>query len=46
MLLSEEHANIWGTWHSTLKPALKSQSYTGNTFQSVIVNNSAAVGVI
>uniref|UniRef100_A0A3P9L9D1 Rho GTPase activating protein 6 n=1 Tax=Oryzias latipes TaxID=8090 RepID=A0A3P9L9D1_ORYLA len=26
----EEHANIWGTWHSTLKPALKSQSYTGS----------------
>ncbi|XP_036071346.1 rho GTPase-activating protein 6 isoform X2 [Oryzias melastigma] len=27
---SKEHANIWGTWHSTLKPALKSQSYTGS----------------
>ncbi|XP_023130770.2 rho GTPase-activating protein 6 isoform X3 [Amphiprion ocellaris] len=26
----EEHANIWGTWHSTLKPALKSQTYTGS----------------
>ncbi|KAM4537710.1 rho GTPase-activating protein 6-like isoform 1-T1 [Fundulus diaphanus] len=26
----EEHANIWGTWHSTLKPALKNQSYTGS----------------
>ncbi|KAJ0009285.1 hypothetical protein NQD34_000987, partial [Periophthalmus magnuspinnatus] len=28
--ISEEHANIWGTWHSTLKPALKEQSYTGS----------------
>ncbi|XP_055020915.1 rho GTPase-activating protein 6-like isoform X1 [Boleophthalmus pectinirostris] len=28
--ISEEHANIWGTWHSTLKPALKDQSYTGS----------------
>ncbi|MED6263765.1 hypothetical protein CHARACLAT_007934 [Characodon lateralis] len=26
----EEHANIWGTWHSTLKPVLKNQSYTGS----------------
>ncbi|XP_029941931.1 rho GTPase-activating protein 6 isoform X1 [Salarias fasciatus] len=26
----EEHANIWGTWHSTLKPALKHQTYTGS----------------
>ncbi|XP_028251168.1 rho GTPase-activating protein 6-like isoform X2 [Parambassis ranga] len=26
----EEHANIWGTWHSTLKPALKNQTYTGS----------------
>ncbi|KAM6893743.1 rho GTPase-activating protein 6-like [Xenentodon cancila] len=26
----EEHANIWGTWHSTLKPALKNQPYTGS----------------
>ncbi|XP_061571438.1 rho GTPase-activating protein 6-like isoform X2 [Cololabis saira] len=26
----EEHANIWGTWHSTLKPALKYQPYTGS----------------
>uniref|UniRef100_A0A668A334 Rho GTPase activating protein 6 n=1 Tax=Myripristis murdjan TaxID=586833 RepID=A0A668A334_9TELE len=28
--ISEEHANIWGAWHTTLKPALKDQSYTGN----------------
>ncbi|XP_071321074.1 rho GTPase-activating protein 6-like isoform X1 [Trachinotus anak] len=28
--MSEEHANIWGTWHSTLKPALKDQPYTGS----------------
>ncbi|XP_030010336.1 rho GTPase-activating protein 6 isoform X2 [Sphaeramia orbicularis] len=28
--ISEEHANIWGTWHSTLKPALKEQPYTGS----------------
>ncbi|XP_040888471.1 rho GTPase-activating protein 6-like isoform X3 [Toxotes jaculatrix] len=28
--VSEEHANIWGTWHSTLKPALKDQPYTGS----------------
>ncbi|KAK7893396.1 hypothetical protein WMY93_022548 [Mugilogobius chulae] len=28
--ISEEHANIWGTWHSTLKPALKDQSHTGS----------------
>lgn len=27
--ISEEHANIWGTWHTTLKPTLKDQSYTG-----------------
>ncbi|CAG5932600.1 unnamed protein product [Menidia menidia] len=26
----EEHANIWGTWHSTLKPALKNKAYTGS----------------
>ncbi|KAM9328577.1 rho GTPase-activating protein 6-like isoform 2-T2 [Pholidichthys leucotaenia] len=26
----EEHANIWGTWHTTLKPALKNQVYTGS----------------
>ncbi|XP_047433045.1 rho GTPase-activating protein 6-like isoform X2 [Mugil cephalus] len=26
----EEHANIWGTWHTTLKPALKNQTYTGS----------------
>ncbi|XP_062301591.1 rho GTPase-activating protein 6-like [Scomber scombrus] len=26
----EEHVNIWGTWHSTLKPALKDQPYTGS----------------
>ncbi|XP_039894160.1 rho GTPase-activating protein 6-like isoform X1 [Simochromis diagramma] len=26
----EEHANIWGTWHSTLKSALKNQTYTGS----------------
>ena len=31
---SEEHANIWGTWHSTLKPALKDQPYTGKPFYS------------
>ncbi|GAA6228444.1 rho GTPase-activating protein 6-like isoform X2 [Lates japonicus] len=28
--ISEEHANIWGTWHSTLKPTLKDQPYTGS----------------
>lgn len=28
--ISEEHANIWGTWHSTLKPTLKDQSHTGS----------------
>ncbi|KAM4601700.1 rho GTPase-activating protein 6-like [Polymixia lowei] len=28
--ISEEHANIWGAWHTTLKPALKDQSYTGS----------------
>lgn len=28
--ISEEHANIWGTWHSTLKPTLKDQAYTGS----------------
>ncbi|TKS66302.1 Rho GTPase-activating protein 6 [Collichthys lucidus] len=28
--ISEEHANIWGTWHTTLKPTLKDQSYTGS----------------
>uniref|UniRef100_A0A8C6KBU1 Rho GTPase activating protein 6 n=1 Tax=Nothobranchius furzeri TaxID=105023 RepID=A0A8C6KBU1_NOTFU len=26
----DDHANIWGTWHSTLKPALKNQPCTGN----------------
>lgn len=26
---SEEHANIWGAWHSTLKPGLKDQPYAG-----------------
>ncbi|XP_036413108.1 rho GTPase-activating protein 6-like isoform X2 [Colossoma macropomum] len=28
--ISEEHANIWGAWHSTLKPGLKEQTYTGS----------------
>lgn len=28
--ISEEHANIWGTWHTTLKPILKDQAYTGS----------------
>lgn len=28
--ISEEHANIWGTWHTTLKPAHKDQPYTGS----------------
>ncbi|XP_031147665.1 rho GTPase-activating protein 6 isoform X1 [Sander lucioperca] len=28
--ISEEHANIWGTWHTTLKPTLKDQAYTGS----------------
>ncbi|XP_070711810.1 rho GTPase-activating protein 6-like isoform X2 [Pempheris klunzingeri] len=28
--ISEEHANIWGTWHTTLKPVLKDQAYTGS----------------
>lgn len=27
--MSEEHANIWGTWHTTLKPILKDQQFTG-----------------
>ncbi|XP_055360428.1 rho GTPase-activating protein 6-like isoform X2 [Betta splendens] len=27
---SEERVNIWGTWHSTLKPALKDQAHTGS----------------
>ncbi|XP_036838758.1 rho GTPase-activating protein 6 isoform X3 [Oncorhynchus mykiss] len=26
----EEHANIWGAWHSTLKPGLMDQSYAGS----------------
>lgn len=25
--ISEEHANIWGTWHATLKPTLKDQQH-------------------
>ncbi|KAM6945791.1 rho GTPase-activating protein 6 [Aplochiton taeniatus] len=28
--ISEEHANIWGAWHTTLKPGLKEQSHTGS----------------
>ncbi|XP_074483385.1 rho GTPase-activating protein 6-like isoform X1 [Sebastes fasciatus] len=28
--ISEEHANIWGTWHTTLKPAHKDHAYTGS----------------
>ncbi|XP_075951050.1 rho GTPase-activating protein 6-like [Anarhichas minor] len=28
--LSEEHANIWGTWHTTLKPTLKDHAHTGS----------------
>ncbi|KAM8722208.1 rho GTPase-activating protein 6-like isoform 1-T1 [Acanthopagrus schlegelii] len=28
--VSEEHANIWGTWHSTLKPSLNDQPYAGS----------------
>ncbi|XP_070786783.1 rho GTPase-activating protein 6-like isoform X3 [Enoplosus armatus] len=28
--VSEEHANIWGTWHATLKPTLKDQPYAGS----------------
>ncbi|XP_060923006.1 rho GTPase-activating protein 6-like [Limanda limanda] len=28
--ISEEVVNIWGTWHSTLKPTLKDQSFTGS----------------
>ncbi|XP_030636079.1 rho GTPase-activating protein 6-like [Chanos chanos] len=28
--MSEEHVNIWGAWHSTLKPGLKEQTYTGS----------------
>ncbi|KAL7852662.1 hypothetical protein SRHO_G00184470 [Serrasalmus rhombeus] len=28
--ISEEHANIWGAWHSTLKPGLKEQTCTGS----------------
>ncbi|KAM3585055.1 uncharacterized protein V6R79_006227 [Siganus canaliculatus] len=28
--ISEEHANIWGTWHTTLKPILKDQPYGGS----------------
>lgn len=30
--ISEEHANIWGTWHTTLKPILKDQQFTGKQF--------------
>uniref|UniRef100_H3DAN2 Rho GTPase activating protein 6 n=1 Tax=Tetraodon nigroviridis TaxID=99883 RepID=H3DAN2_TETNG len=30
--MSEEHANIWGTWHTTLKPILKDQQFTGKSF--------------
>ncbi|KAF7689606.1 rho GTPase-activating protein 6 isoform X1 [Silurus meridionalis] len=26
----EEHANIWDTWHTTLKPELQEKSYTGS----------------
>uniref|UniRef100_A0A7N8XWU7 Rho GTPase activating protein 6 n=1 Tax=Mastacembelus armatus TaxID=205130 RepID=A0A7N8XWU7_9TELE len=26
----EEHVNIWGTWHSTLKPTLKDKMHTGS----------------
>uniref|UniRef100_A0A674D1U6 Rho GTPase activating protein 6 n=1 Tax=Salmo trutta TaxID=8032 RepID=A0A674D1U6_SALTR len=29
LLSCEEHANIWGAWHSTLKPGLKDQPYAG-----------------
>ncbi|KAL3999374.1 nuclear factor, interleukin 3 regulated [Sarotherodon galilaeus] len=32
--MSEEHANIWGTWHSTLKSALKNQTHTGKQFSN------------
>lgn len=32
VVFSEEPVNIWGTWHSTLKPALTNHSYTGNQF--------------
>ncbi|XP_068612439.1 rho GTPase-activating protein 6-like [Brachionichthys hirsutus] len=28
--IAEDHANIWGTWHTTLKPILKNQSHTGS----------------
>nr|XP_061803080.1 rho GTPase-activating protein 6-like isoform X1 [Nerophis lumbriciformis] len=28
--ISEEHANIWGTWHTTLKPAFKDQTNAGS----------------
>ncbi|XP_034409443.1 rho GTPase-activating protein 6-like isoform X2 [Cyclopterus lumpus] len=28
--ISEEHANIWGTWHTTLKPTLKDYAHTGS----------------
>lgn len=27
----EEHANIWGAWHTTLKQGLQEQTYTGTT---------------
>uniref|UniRef100_A0A674D204 Rho GTPase activating protein 6 n=1 Tax=Salmo trutta TaxID=8032 RepID=A0A674D204_SALTR len=30
LLSCEEHANIWGAWHSTLKPGLKDQPYAGS----------------
>uniref|UniRef100_A0A8D3EDB5 Rho GTPase activating protein 6 n=1 Tax=Scophthalmus maximus TaxID=52904 RepID=A0A8D3EDB5_SCOMX len=36
---SEEHVNIWGTWHSTLKPTLKDQSFTGEPQLQVPVVN-------
>lgn len=28
--IAEEHANIWGTWHTTLKPTLKEHAHTGS----------------
>lgn len=30
--ISEEHANIWGAWHTTLKPILKDQQFTGKQY--------------
>ncbi|XP_049609625.1 rho GTPase-activating protein 6 isoform X1 [Syngnathus scovelli] len=38
--ISEEHANIWGTWHTTLKPALKDQTYAEGSHGNVSEGSS------